>query len=154
MKNGIHFLLLLALLSACQSASNKETPANTDTTTAADAVLVDPDTTGAALVPAGWAGTYAGTLPCADCEGIQTELMLAADGSYTLRRTYLGKANQKPVTETGTWQATNGNAGLLLNADNPDRRVEYRFTDGNTLTLLGRDGKELDAKLNYTLTKN
>lgn len=154
MRTGVLFLTLLTSLSACQSSSsNKEIPTSTDTAAAVDAVQVDPDTTGGALAPAAWAGTYAGTLPCADCEGIQTELTLAGDGSYTLRRRYLGKAGQQPIEDTGTWQATSGNAGVLLDADNPDRRTEYRFTNGNTLKLLGRDGKELESNLNYSLTK-
>ncbi len=154
MKIVLPFFFALALLTGCQSSSTKETPTDADTTTATDATEVDPDTTGQVPgAPAGWAGTYAGQLPCADCEGIQTELTLSATGEYTLRRTYLGKANQQPVREQGTWKASDGNAGVVLDDAKPDKRTEYRFTDGNTLKLVGRDGKELDSTLNYSLTK-
>lgn len=40
-----------------------------------------------------WAGTYKGTLPCADCEGITTWLTINADGSYELHTQYQGKGD-------------------------------------------------------------
>lgn len=41
-----------------------------------------------------WAGTYSGTVPCADCEGIATRLTLRADGTFTLQTQYLGKSEE------------------------------------------------------------
>lgn len=38
-----------------------------------------------------WSGTYKGTLPCADCEGIETTLTLNTDLSYVLVTNYLGR---------------------------------------------------------------
>ncbi|MFO7831022.1 MAG: copper resistance protein NlpE [Desulfuromonadaceae bacterium] len=37
-----------------------------------------------------WSGTYAGTLPCADCSGIRTTLTLSPAHTYVLKSTYLG----------------------------------------------------------------
>lgn len=37
-----------------------------------------------------WTGTYAGTLPCADCSGIRTTLTLSPAHTYVLKSTYLG----------------------------------------------------------------
>jgi copper homeostasis protein (lipoprotein) len=37
-----------------------------------------------------WAGTYQALLPCADCEGILATLTLAENGSYELKRLYVG----------------------------------------------------------------
>jgi len=36
-----------------------------------------------------WTGTYAGTLPCADCSGIRTTLTLSPAHTYVLKSTYL-----------------------------------------------------------------
>lgn len=52
-----------------------------------------------------WAGTYSGTVPCADCEGIATRLTINDDGTYVLQTQYLGKSEELFVAEGGfTWQ--------------------------------------------------
>jgi heat shock protein HslJ/uncharacterized lipoprotein NlpE involved in copper resistance len=52
-----------------------------------------------------WAGTYSGTVPCADCQGIATRLTINSDGTYVLQTQYLGKSDELLVTEGSfTWQ--------------------------------------------------
>lgn len=41
--------------------------------------------------PLDWNGTYRGILPCADCEGIKTEVTLHKDRTYEIARKYLGQ---------------------------------------------------------------
>lgn len=63
-----------------------------------------------------WSGTYSGVLPCASCEGIETELKISSDGDYALTTSYMGV--EDPMTET----------------------IEGKFTwleDGNTIKLEG-----------------
>ena len=36
-------------------------------------------------------GEYTGKVPCADCEGIETRIVLSEDGKYTINQVYLGK---------------------------------------------------------------
>ena len=48
-----------------------------------------------------WAGTYAGTLPCADCEGIQIRLTLQPDLHYTLSQTYLRTGGNRSDSVNG-----------------------------------------------------
>jgi len=50
-----------------------------------------------------WVGTYNGMMPCADCEGIKTELVLSLEGFYKLSLLYLGKSNT-PFIEQGKFQ--------------------------------------------------
>ncbi|MDR0646325.1 MAG: copper resistance protein NlpE N-terminal domain-containing protein [Elusimicrobiota bacterium] len=38
-----------------------------------------------------WDGTYAGIIPCADCNGIKVEITLNLEGTYKISYTYLGK---------------------------------------------------------------
>ena len=40
-----------------------------------------------------WAGVYNGILPCADCRGIKTQLVLNADLTYILKTQYLEKSD-------------------------------------------------------------
>ncbi|MCV2368643.1 copper resistance protein NlpE N-terminal domain-containing protein [Roseateles oligotrophus] len=60
-----------------------------------------------------WAGTYAGTLPCANCPGVQTSLRLNRDESFELLLQYLER-DKAPKVSRGrfTW-AANGNAITL-----------------------------------------
>jgi len=52
------------------------------------------------------AGVYLGTTPCADCQGIQTSLLLRPDGTYQLATKYLGKPGELQVTHGKvTWNA-------------------------------------------------
>lgn len=57
-----------------------------------------------------WAGVYEGVLPCADCPGIKTRLILARDGRYELATQYLERqAAPSVVHGSFTWH-TSGNA--------------------------------------------
>jgi heat shock protein HslJ/uncharacterized lipoprotein NlpE involved in copper resistance len=60
-----------------------------------------------------WSGIYTGVLPCADCEGIHTSVTLQADGSFSRRVTYLGKAGV-PVTEEGAFAWDDGGGVVTL----------------------------------------
>jgi copper homeostasis protein (lipoprotein) len=50
-----------------------------------------------------WAGIYQGILPCADCEGIKTQIVLNKDLSYVLETQYLGK-DEKIFQAKGTFK--------------------------------------------------
>lgn len=60
-----------------------------------------------------WAGTYAGTLPCANCPGVQTRLRLNRDESFELSVQYLER-DAAPKVSSGRfgWSAS-GNAITL-----------------------------------------
>lgn len=70
-----------------------------------------------------WAGVYQGTLPCADCEGIKTWLLLYHNMSYVLKTQYLGKQDE-PLKELGSfsWDAS-GNS-IILGSD-PNRGARF-----------------------------
>ena len=42
-----------------------------------------------------WDGIYSGILPCADCEGIKTDIQLHKDGTYRMARKYLGMGDSQ-----------------------------------------------------------
>ena len=74
------------VLAAC-SSGKKHTP------------LPEPSASGAQVLhnarqSTHWQGTYQGILPCANCEGIATMLILEPDGHYTLRTRQLGIENK------------------------------------------------------------
>lgn len=57
-----------------------------------------------------WAGTYTGTLPCADCSGIVTKISINDDLTYTKQIKYLGKSEDF-ITKKGnfTWDEIGSN---------------------------------------------
>lgn len=97
-----------------------------------------------------WAGVYRGVLPCADCEGIETVVALAENGTYRAQSRYLGR-DAKPIAEQGrfTWNAAGDT--ITLAGDPPARY----FVGENRLTRLALDGARITGALaeNYVLTR-
>lgn len=90
------FILPAFILLSCQKEEKKTVEITEEIT---KTIEIERDDTIKNQIPIGdtsqnaldWNGTYKGTLPCADCEGIETELTLNLDGNYLYKATYLGK---------------------------------------------------------------
>lgn len=97
-------------------------------------------------------GTYKGTLPCADCEGIETEITLAKDETYTKKTKYLGK-DEKVFEELGdyTWKE-DGNTLILEGIDSEP--MEYMVRE-NSLMQMDMQGNKITGDLSekYILEK-
>lgn len=97
-------------------------------------------------------GTYKGVLPCADCEGIETEIFLNKDMNYVKRTKYLGK-DSKVFEEKGnyTWNEAGNTIKLDGIKDGPDRY----FVGENYLMQLDLKGNKITGNLGdkYVLTK-
>ncbi len=93
-----------------------------------------------------------GTLPCADCEGIETEVQLTDNGEFVKKTKYLGKGDGTVSESKGKfdWNA-DGNSITLSGIDAPN---QYAVGE-NTLTHLDREGKKITGTLadNYVLRK-
>jgi heat shock protein HslJ len=111
---------------------------------------LDPDPSHNASNSLDWAGAYRGVLPCADCEGIETVVVLAEGGTYSTHSRYLGK-DHKVFSEEGrfTWNKK-GNTVTLA-----DRKLSRYFVGENRLTRLTLDGAPINGTLaeNYVLAK-
>ena len=105
MKSWFFLLWLFAVAVACNNntAVRKET-ADTSQSTVVAADENKISTGDDARTSLDWAGTYKGKLPCADCEGIETELMLHSDNTYMLSTTYLGKKDAAGINSNGKWR--------------------------------------------------
>jgi uncharacterized lipoprotein NlpE involved in copper resistance len=100
-----------------------------------------------------WQGTYKGVTPCADCEGIETEITLNADLTYTIKTKYLGKGDGKVFEEKGSfvWDKTGGSITLQARKGAPS---QYKVGE-NRLIQLDREGNIISGALaeKYVLTK-
>jgi heat shock protein HslJ len=130
MKNKHYFWSISLLLLACQS--NPPAENNTEAPVASDNSRISLD----------WAGTYRGTLPCADCPGIKTEITLLADGSYRLGSFYQERSQvAKRDSGSFSWNA-DGNR-ILLNNDS-----SWQFLVGeNRLFKLDLNGVRISGAL-------
>tara|TARA_R110000850_G_scaffold80862_1_gene173554 strand:+ start:97905 stop:98354 length:450 start_codon:yes stop_codon:yes gene_type:complete len=101
-----------------------------------------------------WHGTYQGILPCADCEGIQTEVTLLDNNTYTIKRIYLGK-EETVFEETGDLQWTEGGSTVVLTNKKDGNATLFKVGE-NHLKQLDREGRAIEGELaeKYMLQKN
>ncbi|ELJ8513473.1 TPA: copper resistance protein NlpE N-terminal domain-containing protein [Vibrio cholerae] len=99
-----------------------------------------------------WSGIYQGTLPCADCGGIETELTLNADGTYALTEKYLDKEGE-PFASQGTFVWNE--AGNIVTLQTGDQTGRQFMVGENTLSHLDMEGKVIEGELAefYVLSK-
>ncbi len=98
------------------------------------------------------AGSFVGTLPCADCEGVRYRIDLFDDGAFFKRMTYLGKGDAASFDAIGSWSHATGEATVALFGG--DREPEqWRVVDRATLRKLDRDGRDIESSLNYEIVR-
>lgn len=99
-----------------------------------------------------YTGTYRGILPCADCEGVRSELTLVYDNTFTLKTTLLGKGDGKEQVRTGFYSfQKHGSIVTLIGVEAPNRF----FAGENVLWHLDQEGKRITGELadKYALRK-
>jgi len=100
-----------------------------------------------------WAGRYAGHLPCADCEEIETELTLNNDLSYVLIDVVKKNNNTLADTLNGRF-SWHGNKVTLEGIPANSRPSAFKVEE-NRVRQLDMDGKLITGDLaqHYILTK-
>ena len=126
----------LAIISCTNKAENTEETTSTETVE-----FIDEHTSENSL---DWAGEYRGTLPCADCEGIETRVVLNQDKSFTMTENYL-KAEALVIESKGTfsWDKT----GLIVTLEAEDHLKRSFKVIENEIILLNNQGKENQGEL-------
>ena len=102
-----------------------------------------------------WAGIYRGILPCADCEGIQTEIRLKKDLTYDIALKYIGKSDVV-MRNSGSFKwDESGNKITLVNI-NPQLEPNQYFVGENNLTKTDMKGNRITGSLSdkYILSKD
>ena len=101
-----------------------------------------------------YAGAYGGILPCADCEGIDTEITLNPDNTFTLIEFYLSKESDLYLTE-GTWKLSpDKRYAVLVSADEKQNPLNIYYTlKGVDLLKLDINAQPIESNLNYYLRR-
>ena len=100
-----------------------------------------------------WPGEYKGVFPCADCQGIETELELKANVTYELKQKYLGKGKNSEFKVKGTFSFDADNPAMIsLNQAGENRKffIGEDFVEARNIKL----EKVVDSKMNYKLQKD
>ena len=160
MKKLMFVLAVAAIAVSCQS--NQKNQAEMAAESMEDSVFMINDSTIGELQTY----TYEGILPCADCEGINYQLILQAlspdsVGTYIVNATYIGADNgkDKKFTEKGKAKMLKGtpsdpNAVIIqLVGDNGDTTASFLAEGDSVLTMVGKDFKKAASKLNYSIKK-
>lgn len=97
-------------------------------------------------------GLYKGTIPCADCSGIETVLELKSDSKFILFKKYLEK-NDKGTTQTGTF--TWNDKGNIITLSGIENESNQYFVGENQIFILDIQGKKVEGKMEnlYILKK-
>lgn len=122
---------------------------------------------GASATPALQTESYSGTMPCADCSGILTDLALqhepnASEGTFLLRETYQGKPDSANSFNTnGMWTTSHGSASdpnvtvIELNAEGGTNGSRYyEVLSNGDLQQLDNEQKRIQSQENYILKKH
>lgn len=140
MNKNTFFAISAILLLNCQNPKAKNPP---PAPTEIDLKTELPTPAPTATNSTDYLGIYKGTLPCADCQGIETSLELSEDFSYTIVRKYIGKSD-KPIESGGTfrWDAD----GKRIRLDNAKDSNEQYLVGDRQLTKLDNEGAVIGGK--------
>ncbi|MFC3902656.1 Uncharacterized lipoprotein NlpE involved in copper resistance [Acinetobacter marinus] len=131
--------------STAQQTAQQSTPSGTN----------HPDPAHSAENSLDWNGTYEGTLPCADCNGIRTELTLNSNKTYRIAETYLGRGKGEGASyvTNGTFNFDNRNTSIIVLDKKADAR-QY-FIAENKVYALDSFGEKItgDFESMYILSK-
>lgn len=135
MRLNTYFSLLLSISLLTTGCINSRTNPN-------DSKKMDKNLSEGKLV-----GTYSGGLPCIDCQGIDTRLILNPENTYKLEYVYAGKSDEV-FLKSGKWSYKEGE--LLLEG------LDYKYKVENTLLRqLDLSGKQIvgDLSERYVLKR-
>jgi len=108
--------------------------------------------------------TWAGVMPCADCIGIRTQLLLYKEQPsgrqvrYEMTETRMGApGGERTVQTQGRWTVLRGSATgrdavvYQLDFDQPQSVRSFLLASYHELRLLDREQKELDTPMSHSL---
>lgn len=135
-------VLFLSLVCGCRSNGVAEAPPAAPPAVFADNSRSSVD----------WTGVYRGTLPCADCPGIDTTVILRSDRSFRIEMVYIDR-NVSPFIQEGSFSWFPDGQRISCVDRNGGRQL---FLVGeNRLILLDAEGNRIAGELTerFTLRK-
>lgn len=145
------FVLIGLLISlSCNNKANKDIET---TETTSEELSPAPDAAATSQNSLDWDGTYQGTIPCADCDGIATALTVNQDLTFTHRSKYLGKSDSIYIS-TGSFKWNESGSDITL-VESDGHTKQFKVGE-NQLFMLDQEGHRITGDLakHYTLKKD
>jgi len=98
------------------------------------------------------AGTWSGTLPCADCPGIDETLVLSEDGGFVLTDTYRERPDGTN-TVRGHWSLETDDKRIRLSPEGEGAVDRFYGIDGDGLRMLDTEGQPIDSPIPMRLQR-
>ncbi|KGE14799.1 copper resistance protein NlpE [Sphingobacterium deserti] len=135
---------LLGLVMVCVSFISCGGSTSTDSTKTTDTVAVAPQAASAhnSQNSLDWPGTYEATLPCADCPGIKTRIVINEDESFQITSDYLERNLKTEDSGRIMWHDN----GSVIHLKGKDSDLKLKVGE-NQLFQLDQDGKVIEGEL-------
>src|SRR5690606_38945248 len=104
--------------------------------------LTNPDPAHNSQNSVDWMGTYEAVLPCADCPGIKTVLVLREDETFEILNEYLERDTESADEGTFVWE--DSGSVVHLKGKNTDLKLKV---GENSLFQLDQGGREITGNL-------
>ena len=99
-----------------------------------------------------FAGSFTGTLPCADCPGIDTRVDVDANGSFRLTESYQGSDVRRE--SSGTWVIDADGNRLQFDPDTKDDADRwFEIVSNNEIRILDTQGQPIESAFNHSLRR-
>ncbi len=101
----------------------------------------------------GFAGTFTGTLPCADCPGIDVTLVLEGDGTYNTAHVYRERPDGTWAID-GHWSVEADNSVIRLDPNSKTEEDQlYAIDSSERIVMLDTQGEKIDLQMDYGLSR-
>lgn len=138
MKLPVFYFCLAAIsLSACNQTSKNSQHTAADSVTHETAAADNAHTSQNSL---DWPGTYEATIPCADCEGIKTNITLKSNNTFTIVSEYINKNTKVEDTGKVMWHDN----GTVVHLTGKETNIKLKVEE-NKLIGLDQEGHEIDG---------
>lgn len=139
MKSSVLFICGAALVfSACnQTKKENQQMATADSS---EHATMTADTAHTSQNSLDWAGKYEATIPCADCEGIKTNITLKNDNSFSIVSEYINKNTKVEDSGKIMWH----DKGAVVHLTGKETNMKLKVGE-NKLIGLDQEGHEIDG---------
>lgn len=134
---ALFFCFATVSLTACNQTQKSDQHIGTDSSTPETSIV---DTVHTSQNSLDWAGSYEATIPCADCEGIKTNITLKKDNTFAINSEYINKNTKIEDAGKIMWHDN----GSVVHLTGKETNMKLKVGE-NRLIGLDQEGHEIDG---------